>query len=68
MVILLGDLAGRTPRVVFDTTRPEGQPRRSCDTTRMRAVLGWEPMTTLEEGLRQTVAWYRSTLVGAQLT
>jgi GDP-L-fucose synthase len=57
-------LAGRSPRIVFDPSRPEGQPRRSCDTRRMVEVLGWEPATPLEEGLRRTVAWYRSTLTG----
>jgi len=57
--------AGRSPRVVFDSTRPEGQPRRSCDMTRMRAVLGWEPKTLLEDGLRETIAWYQTSLAGA---
>jgi len=50
-------VTGRSPRVVFDTSRPEGQPRRSCDTTRMRALLGWEPATPLALGLRETLAW-----------
>jgi GDP-L-fucose synthase len=52
--------AGHTPRVVFDPARPEGQPRRSCDVTRMVEVLGWEPTTPLAEGLRRTVEWYRA--------
>jgi GDP-L-fucose synthase len=52
--------AGHAPRVVFDPTRPEGQPRRSCDVTRMVEVLDWEPTTPLEEGLRRTVEWYRA--------
>jgi nucleoside-diphosphate-sugar epimerase len=47
----------RSPRVTFDTSRPEGQPRRSCDTARMRALLGWEPATPLAQGLRETLAW-----------
>jgi len=49
-----------TQAVVFDPTRPEGQPRRSCDVTRMVEVLGWEPSVPLEEGLRRTVDWYRA--------
>jgi GDP-L-fucose synthase len=51
------EATGRSPRVTFDTSRPEGQPRRSCDTARMRAVLAWEPETPLAQGLRETVAW-----------
>ncbi len=41
---------------------------RSCDTTPMRDVLGWEPRTSLEDGLRRTLARYRSGLVCSQRT
>lgn len=60
-------LSGLSPEVVFDAGKPEGQPRRSCDTSRMKEVLGWEPATLLQEGLRETIAWYRATLLGASL-
>ena len=60
-------LSGTGCQVVFDASRPEGQPRRSCDTTRMREVLGeWEPPTPLEQGLRETIAWYRETAAGTR--
>src|SRR5262249_21772023 len=52
-------LTGRSPPGVFDPAPPEGQPRRSWDTARMRQVLGWEPATPLAEGLARTIAWYR---------
>ena len=53
------EISGRQRDIVFDTSRPEGQPRRACDTTTMRRVLDWTPTTTLALGLRRTIEWYR---------
>ena len=41
----------------FDTTKPDGTPRKLLDTTRLRS-LGWRPRIGLEEGLRSTYAWF----------
>ena len=43
---------------LWDTTRPNGQPRRRLDTRRACAWLGFEADVTLEEGLAEVVAWY----------
>ncbi len=52
--------AGRTDvKLVFDETKPSGQPRRSCDTAKSEKVLGFKARVSLDEGLRKTVAWYR---------
>lgn len=59
LVELCLELIGRRPRVEYDTSRPEGQPRRCCDTTLMKRVLGWEPSTSLRDGLAETIRWYR---------
>lgn len=48
----------KTVRPVFDPSEITGQPRRCCDTRKMRAVLGYEPKVTLNEGLLQTILWY----------
>ncbi len=48
--------------VRFDESKPDGQPRKCLDVTRMERVLGWRAPTSLEEGLRRTVAWYRQAL------
>lgn len=51
-------VAGKDPQLVFDTTKPEGQPRRNCDTTKMQNVLTWVPRTPLDGGLKKTIEWY----------
>lgn len=43
--------------VVFDTTKPDGAPRKLMDVSRLRDM-GWQAQTSLEEGLRATYAWF----------
>ncbi|WP_299026264.1 GDP-L-fucose synthase [uncultured Thermanaerothrix sp.] len=52
-------LTGFEGRLVWDTTRPNGQPRRALDTTRAERYFGFKAQTPFEEGLRRTIAWYR---------
>jgi GDP-L-fucose synthase len=59
LVELIVALSGLAPQVEYDRSKPEGQPRRNCDTRKMKAVLDWEPEVSLEEGLRRTIEWYR---------
>ena len=54
--------------VVWDTSKPNGQPRRRLDVGRAREEFGFRARTSLDEGLRRTVDWYlatRSTRPGA---
>jgi GDP-L-fucose synthase len=60
MVETILRFTGRNPQVRYDTTKPEGQPRRGCDTRKMKERLHWEPPTGFEEGLRTTIEWYLS--------
>lgn len=55
---LVGDATGRTPTPMFDAAAPAGQPHRRCDTSKARAVLGYEARVPIMEGLRRTIAWY----------
>lgn len=55
---------GYTGPIRFDDTRPDGQPRKCLDVARMTRELGWTAPTSLAEGLRRTVAWYRQALAG----
>ena len=56
---LIGDVTGYDGTIVWDTSRPNGQPRRSVDPGRARELFGFEAKTSLREGLEQTIAWYR---------
>jgi len=60
LVDLIRELTGYTGDVEWDTSKPDGQPRRRIDTTRAREWLGWEARTSLREGLRRTIEWYRA--------
>lgn len=55
-------IAGVRLRRVYDTSAPQGVRGRNSDNTRIRALLGWEPETTLEQGLAATYAWVRGEL------
>jgi GDP-L-fucose synthase len=54
-------LARSDAELVWDSSRPDGQPRRRLDTTKARKYFGFEARTTLEEGLRSTIDWYGDT-------
>jgi GDP-L-fucose synthase len=47
-------------RITWDTSKPNGQPRRCLDTSRAAAWFGWRARTPFDEGLRRTVEWYRA--------
>ena len=52
-------LVGYEGEVVWDTSRPDGQPKRFLDVSRARELIGFEAEVSLEEGLRRTIASYR---------
>ena len=52
-------LSGYGGEVVWDTSRPDGQPKRFLDVSRARELIGFEAEVPLEEGLRRTIASYR---------
>lgn len=52
------EATGKRAELVFDTTKPDGYPRRSADVTLLREVTGWTPEVGLEEGLKEMVAEY----------
>lgn len=55
---IISRLTGFEGETVWDTGKPDGQPRRSVDTSRAKALFGFEAQTALEDGLRTTIDWY----------
>ncbi len=55
-------LTGFEGEIVWDSSKPDGQPRRALDTQRALDFFGFQAQMDFEEGLRRTIEWYRSTL------
>ncbi len=58
LTTLVTKLSGFTGQVVWDPTKPDGQPRRCLDVSRASDLFGFTARTPLEEGLARTIAWY----------
>ncbi|MBN1431124.1 MAG: GDP-L-fucose synthase [Anaerolineae bacterium] len=59
LVELVVELTGFQGEIVWDTSKPNGQPRRKLDVSRARERFGFESQTDFREGLKRTIAWYR---------
>jgi GDP-L-fucose synthase len=62
LVAKIASACGYAGRIVWDTAKPDGQPRRSLDITRAKTLLGWEPRQDFDTGLAATVEWWREQL------
>ena len=58
LVNKIRDLVGFDGEIFWDTTKPDGQPRRCLDTTRAEEEFGFKTMTTFDDGLKKTLEWY----------
>lgn len=56
------DLVGYSGRITWDTSKPDGQPRRRLATERAARAFGFRASTDFHTGLRETIAWYRAAL------
>lgn len=56
---LIVELTGFQGRIEWDSSKPDGQPRRLLDTTRARNEFGFQASTPFREGLKKTIEWYR---------
>jgi GDP-L-fucose synthase len=63
---LIASLAGFHGELIWDASKPDGQPRRGLDTSRAKEAFGFEAQVPLEEGLRETVAWYLENRTAAE--
>jgi len=54
----IAELTGFKGKIVWDTSKPNGQPRRMLDTSRARERFHWEAKTNFDQGLKRTIEWY----------
>jgi GDP-L-fucose synthase len=62
---LVAEAVGFEGEIEWDTTKPNGQPRRSLDSSRAEALFGFKARVPLRDGLERTVAWYRDRIAAA---
>ena len=60
LVEVIAEETGFEGDIEWDTSKPDGQPRRKLDTTRAKERFDWEASTDFREGLRETIAWYEA--------
>lgn len=60
LVNTIADLTGFEGQIIWDTSKPDGQPRRKLDTSRARKRFNWEATTTFKLGLERTIEWYEN--------
>jgi len=61
LVKLIIEISGSQANVTFDSSKPNGQPRRNCDTSKAREKIGFVAKVSLREGLKKTIEWYKNT-------
>ena len=60
LAALIGELCGYEGEIIWDASKPNGQPRRQLDVTRAAELFAFRAQIALREGLEQTIAWYRA--------
>jgi GDP-L-fucose synthase len=60
LAALIAEAVGYTGRIGWDTSKPNGQPRRQLDTSRAQSLFGFRAQVPLRVGVERTIAWYRS--------
>jgi GDP-L-fucose synthase len=55
---MIRTMVGTTALVRWDHSKPDGQPRRSLDTSRAAQEFGWRAKTSLRDGLKKTIEWF----------
>jgi len=63
LVYMIKELVGYEGEVEWDTSRPDGQPRRKLDVSKAKEEFGFESEITLTEGLVETIEWYKKNIL-----
>jgi GDP-L-fucose synthase len=61
LATLIADITGFRGRITFDSTKPDGTPRKLLDNSRLLA-LGWKPLIDLRSGIEQTYEWFKASI------
>ena len=64
---LIVSLTGFRGEILWDRSKPDGQPRRALDTSRAKSLFGFTAETTFRTGLERTIEWYEAQLAGHTL-
>lgn len=67
LALLIRDVVGVEAEVIFDSSKPDGAPRKLLDTTKIKKM-GWSPKVSLEEGIRRTYDWYKEQMATETIT
>jgi len=62
LVNLIAELTGYEGEIVWDTSKPDGQPRRCLDTSKAEKEFGFKAKTDFREGLMKTIRWYEKAI------
>jgi GDP-L-fucose synthase len=62
LATIVSSLTGFKGEIIWDTSKPDGTPRKTLDVSRIKA-LGWNPTITLEDGIASTIAWFKAASV-----
>ena len=68
LVHLIARLTGFKGKIIWDKTKPDGQPRRRLDITRAQKEFGFKAKMDFEEGLKRTIAWYKEQIAFPQMS
>ena len=63
LVDLIAELTGYNRKIIWNTSKPDGQPRRSLETSKAEKEFGFEAETDFVEGLKRTIKWYQEMLL-----
>lgn len=58
LATMIADIVNFKGRIVWDTSKPDGQSRRWVSSEKAKQILGWQPTTPMSDGLQNTVKWY----------
>ena len=60
LALLIASLTGFSGSILWDTTKPDGQPKRSLDVSKAERLFGFRAQVSFQDGLQRTIGWYKS--------